>query len=534
MNTSQLEDIRREARRLVDKEGLNPYPVEFGIVNKSQMNELSAYGGLPERYPHWRFGMRYDRQKKQSSYGGLRMYELVINSNPALAYLQEENSLLQNKAIMVHVYAHSDFFRNNQWFEHTRDDMEKVIAKHADTIQKYMDHYGIAEVESFLDKVLSLEYCIDPHAPFISEQAREEATQAVEKIPVQREYMDRFINPEEWVVPRRDESVNEKREKEREEPTKDLLQFLSAYGRLKEWQREVIAIVREESYYFAPQMMTKIMNEGWAAYWQSKIMAERGFAEEEEIVDHADMQSKVLGGSSGFNPYSLGKRIWEDIKFRWDRGRYGRQWENCEDRKRLDSWDTGEKAGKKKMFEVRENLNDVMFLDSFFRRKLFEDMDLFSYEWIPEVKRYHLTSRDFKSVRKKLLFRFTHLGRPTIRVETGNYENRGELLLIHEFNGVNLHLGDAKKVLRNLYDLWGRPVNLKTVVRDREGSVVPMNPETRLGQHSSGPPSKIDQPVQFRFSGDQMEKEELPQEELEKLVYDDTDYDTLPRPWIGR
>jgi stage V sporulation protein R len=536
----ELERLRAEARRLVESAGLDPWPVIFGIVDHDQLNEYSAYDGFPERFPHWSFGMSYDYFRKRSAYSGWWTYELVLNTNPAIAYLRESNTPVENKGVMIHVYAHVDFFKNNRWFSKTPKDMIKVMHTHAERIEEYMNKYGITEVESFIDKALSLQYEIDQYSPFIKRSwertldAEDGREREPARIPVKRDYMERFINPPRWLEERR-ARLKQARERARQlrdatdliKPQKDLLGFLVKHGRLENWQKDILAMIREESYYFVPQIQTKIMNEGWAMFWQSKLMAE--FAQPNEFIDHADMVSKVLAGGA-LNPYALGKLIWEDIKERWDKGRFGREWELCTDPHKKKKWDTKANLGTEKIFEVRRNYNDVTFLAEFFTEELFEKLKLFAYEYIPETGAYHITSRDFADVKKKLLFQHTNLGRPMIKVATGNYGNKGELLLLHLYNGVGLHLDEAKEVLKNIYFMWGRPVNLKTIIKRKVKDPDP----TRNRIHPERPLTAVyeEQGVLLRYDGESLRELALSPDEVKDIRLDE-DYSTIPKEWIG-
>jgi stage V sporulation protein R len=536
----ELERLRAEARRLVESAGLDPWPVIFGIVDHDQLNEYSAYDGFPERFPHWSFGMSYDYFRKRSAYSGWWTYELVLNTNPAIAYLRESNTPVENKGVMIHVYAHVDFFKNNRWFSKTPKDMIKVMHTHAERIEGYMNKYGITEVESFIDKALSLQYEIDQYSPFIKRSwertldAEDGREREPARIPVKRDYMERFINPPRWLEERR-ARLKQARERARQlrdatdliKPQKDLLGFLVKHGRLENWQKDILAMIREESYYFVPQIQTKIMNEGWAMFWQSKLMAE--FAQPNEFIDHADMVSKVLAGGA-LNPYALGKLIWEDIKERWDKGRFGREWELCTDPQKKKKWDTKANLGTEKIFEVRRNYNDVTFLAEFFTEELFEKLKLFAYEYIPETGAYHITSRDFADVKKKLLFQHTNLGRPMIKVATGNYGNKGELLLLHLYNGVGLHLDEAKEVLKNIYFMWGRPVNLKTIIKRKVKDPDP----TRNRIHPERPLTAVyeEQGVLLRYDGESLRELALSPDEVKDIRLDE-DYSTIPKEWIG-
>jgi stage V sporulation protein R len=548
LSVRELEELRRESRRLAEAVGLDPWEVTFGVIDYDTLNEVSAYDGFPARYPHWHFGMSYDYFRKKGTYSGWWTYELVLNTRPAIAYLRESNTPVETKGVMVHVYAHVDFFKNNRWFSKTNRDMIKIMEQHAQRVESYMETHGVDRVESFIDRVLSLQYNIDPHAPFIKRrweskpkrsrkaktETEEDELEDVGRIPVKRDYMERFINPPEWIEERRAELEAEREAKrlrdasELEEPQKDLLRFLMCFGRLEDWQKDVIAMIREESYYFVPQIQTKVMNEGYASYWQSKMMAE--FATPDEFLDHADMMSKVLG-SGALNPYSLGKLIWEDLKERWDKGRFGREWELCKDPEKKRHWDTGAGRGTEKIFEVRRSYNDLTFIDEFFTQELFEKLNLFTYEYIPETGAYHITSRDYEDVKKKLLLQYTNLGKPTIKVVTGNYDNKGELLLIHEWNGIGLHWEDAKQVLKHIHAMWGRPVNLKTIAMRKVRDPDP----TRNRIHPERPLTAVleEQGVLLRYDGDMFREIALDPEEVADLRVDEVDYHTTPKEWVG-
>lgn len=545
LSVEDLEELRRESRAWAEAAGLDPWEVTFGVVDYDRLNELSAYGGFPERYPHWQFGMSYDYFRKRGSYSGWWTYEMVLNTRPAIAYLRESNTPLEHKAVMVHVFAHVDFFRHNRWFSATNGNMIQVMRHHAERVEAYIERYGVDKVESFIDKALSVQYSIDPHAPFIKRrwgptkrgkthgEGKDEEADAVGRIPTKREYMERFLNPPGWVETRRERLRTERERKrlreatELEEPQKDLLRFLMQFGRLEEWQKDILSMIREESYYFVPQMQTKVMNEGWASLWESKIMS--GFADANEFVDHAEMMSRVLDG--GLNPYSLGKLIWEDIEERWDKGRFGREWELCRDQEQKRCWDTGAGLGKGKIFEVRRAYNDVMFIEEFFTEELFERLKLFTYEYIPETGAYHITSRNYEDVKKKLLLQYTNLGKPTIKVATGNYGDKGELLLLHEWNGIGLHWEDAKSVLRRIHALWGRPVNLRTIVQRKVRDPDP----TRNRRHPERPLTALteEQGVLLRYDGEAFGELALSPEETAAIRVDDVDYHTTPDEWVG-
>ncbi|WP_114578580.1 SpoVR family protein [Saliphagus sp. LR7] len=332
-----LEAPVEHARQLAEKLGLEPYPVNYWIVDYGEMNELIAYGGFQTRYPHWRWGMTYDKQRKQGQYGGGKAFEIVNNDNPSHAFLQESNTVADQKAVITHVEAHADFFGNNDWFglftggrADDSVDAAAMLERHARTIEEYMADPEIdrAEVEKWIDHTLTLEDNIDQHQVFSRRRESEDAPtgldddlgEKLDELGISAEVRGEVFD-EEWI---------ERIEGDEEapsfpaEPERDLLAFVREHGKrydedagkaveMAEWQRDVLDMMRAEAYYFAAQKMTKIMNEGWAAYWESLMMTGEAFAGDDEFVDYADHMAKVLG-SGGLNPYSLGKQLWEYVE----------------------------------------------------------------------------------------------------------------------------------------------------------------------------------------------------------------------------
>src|SRR5215203_3088263 len=155
--------------------GLDFFPIVFEMLSYDMMNEVAAYGGFPNRYPHWRFGMEYERLSKSYEYGLSKIYEMVINSNPSYAYLLEGNSLTDQKIVMAHVCAHVDFFKHNYFFSKTNRKMIDGMANHAARVRRHMARWGQDVVEDFIDTCLSLENLIDPMSAYIQRQAKPKA-----------------------------------------------------------------------------------------------------------------------------------------------------------------------------------------------------------------------------------------------------------------------------------------------------------------------------------------------------------------------
>ncbi len=471
---TDLAKIKDEIRRYAEDYNLNFFETIFEIVEFDELNEIASYGGFPTRYPHWRFGMEYEELSKGYTYGLQKIYELVINNDPCYAYLMKCNNLVDQKLVMAHVYGHCDFFKNNLWFNHTNRKMMDEMANHATQIRRYCEKYGEEVVEDFIEVCLSLENLIDLHSPYI--QRKPQASQKIvedEPLPTapvklkSKNYMDAYINPADFLEEQRKLSEQKQKQRKRkfpEIPERDVLQFLIEHAPLDRWQADVLSIVREEAYYFAPQGQTKIMNEGWATYWHSKIMTEKCLTDA-EVIDYADHHSgTLLTGNGRLNPYKLGVELFRDIEDRWNKGKFGKDFEDCDDWLARKNWDKKLGLGQQKIFEVRKLYNDLTFIDAFLTPEFCREHKLFVYDYNDRTDFYEISDRDFKAVKERLLFSLTNFGQPFIHVEDANYENRGELYLIHDHDGVDLKIDEAKETLTNLYKIWTRTVHLQTVI----------------------------------------------------------------------
>jgi stage V sporulation protein R len=454
--------------------GLDFWEVSFQILDYKRMQEVAAYGGFPVRYPHWRFGMDFDHLDKSHIYGLSQIYEMVINNNPAYAYLLEGNSLVDQKMVMAHVLGHVDFFKNNYYFSKTNRKMMDGVANHATRVRRHVERYGQEKVESFIDVCLSLDNLIDPMSPFIQRHAPEPPPStdppAIE-VPRLRakSYMEKFINPPAYLDEQRRRLEEERQKPKRHpvEPERDVLLFLLENAPLESWERDLLEIIREEAYYFAPQRQTKVLNEGWAAYWHSKLMTER-ILDASELIDYADHNAGVLAAAPGqFNPYKVGLALLRHIEERWDKGRFGKEWNECEDYDLRRTWDRKLGLGRNKIFEVRALYNDITFLDEFFTVEFCQENKFFSFSKNASSGNYEIDSREWKKIKNKILFQLTNFGEPVIAVEDANYDNRGELLLHHRHEGTDLRIDHAQATLEALRRIWHRPVCLHTVVEGK-------------------------------------------------------------------
>ncbi|MBI4614665.1 MAG: SpoVR family protein [Planctomycetes bacterium] len=481
--TPELARLQEEIEGYAASYGLDFFPVNFELLDWYELNAVASYHGIPSRYPHWRFGMEYDRLAKGSTYGLQRIYELVINNDPAYAYLMRSNSIVDQKLVMAHVYGHVDFFKNNMWFSKTNRKMVDEMANHGTRIRRSIDRYGLEPVENFLDVCLSIEDLVDPHAPFIRRRKKKTGKYRLSNAPETRaeegvhrfpgkEYMAKFLNPPEYLQAQRAKLEEEKKREKRfpESPEKDILLFLIENAPLEHWQADILSIVREESYYFVPQRQTKIMNEGWASFWHSTLMTQK-LLKDSEVIDYADHHSGTMGAQPGtLNPYKVGLELLRDIEERWNTGRFGKEYDECDSLEEKRRWNKDLGLGRQKIFEVRRIYNDVSFIETFLTEEFCKKHKLFVYAYNQRTRQYEIDSRDFEAIKKQLLFFLTHFGRPRIEVVDGNFRNRGELFLRHVHEGVDLEVPAARDTLQNVQRIWNRPVHLETAV-DGQGKI---------------------------------------------------------------
>src|SRR5207249_10711766 len=265
------------------KFGLDPFPTHFELVHATIMYEFASYG-LPGRFSHWTHGKAYYRQKMQYDFGLSKIYELVVNTNPSYAFLMEMNNLLQNTFVAAHVFGHTDFFKNNVYFQHTSKRMIDKAGIHAERVAKYEFDHGKAEVERFLDAALSIQEHVDYNLLLRGDDMpKKEETRLTKPTS---EYDDL------WNLDKKAQKAAEERDKRPGKPPKfpeksekDILLFLMRHApHLQPWQRDILEIVRAEMLYFVPQMQTKVMNEGWACLTRNAlVLTEHGLIKYDDL-----------------------------------------------------------------------------------------------------------------------------------------------------------------------------------------------------------------------------------------------------------
>jgi len=406
--------------------GLDFHDVVFELLAAEDVNGIAACGGFPVRYPNWRFGMEYERLQKGYRWGVSKIYELVINNDPTYAYLVQANSLLEQKLVMAHVYGHADFFKHNAWFAPTDRHMLDTMASDATRVRRFIDAHGQERVERFLDQCLSLETLIDPYLPL-----REQRMRAV---PAGPRPSERALRALESIggEPRAAQPASAA-------PARsllgcDVLGFLVERAPLESWERDVLGIVRREAYYFSPQRMTKIMNEGWATYWHSRILT-GGLLEPDEIVDFADCHSAATAAAPGrLNPYKLGLEL-----FRLAHAR------------RMDLW------------RLRRAHSDVTLIDELVDEDFLEERGRAC--GLEPLRAAEGEPASWGATKQRLLQELCFGGLPRIELVA---EASGTLELVHHHDGRDLDLEQARATLLCLAALWKGPVQLLTL-EQRQG-----------------------------------------------------------------
>lgn len=424
--------------------GLDYYPQEFEIVGFNEMLGYEAYVGMPSKYPHWSYGKSYEKNKMLYSLNMTGLpYEMVINSNPCLAYLMNENTLLLQILTMAHVYGHNDFFKNNRLFrEGTRAHYTLEMFKlDAEIIRGYINdpNIGYQRVEKILDAAHALRYQISRVAG-VKELSQEEI-----KKSLINEY-NRKIESRD-ILDGNDEITAPDLSKMPLEPYDDVIGFIIRYGDLEEWEKNILKIVKRETEYFLPQIETKIMNEGWASYWHYTTLKSLNLPSDlhlEFLKRHNDVVAPILGG---LNPYYIGFKVFEDLD---------------------------KKYGREKMFEVRYMERDNSFLRKYLTQELCEELGLFQYakksfEFVVEEVS---DDEGWKKIRDTIASTCGLGAIPYIRIIDLNRKD-GTLTLEHVFDGRELELLYAKETIKYLFDLWGQKVVLKTKTKEgREMSIV--------------------------------------------------------------
>ena len=322
-----LETYLAEVDRVAKLYRLDTYPHQIEVITSEQMMDAYSSVGMPINYPHWSFGKKFIETEQAYKHGqqGLA-YEIVINSNPCIAYLMEENTITMQALVMAHAcYGHNSFFKNNYLFRSWTD--ASSIIDYLIFARKYIteceERYGVDEVEKLLDSCHALmNYGVDRYKRPQKISLQEEKARQKSR----EEYLQSQVNMLWRTLPKREEEKTiEAARRYPSEPQENLLYFMEKNAPLLEpWQREILRIVRKVSQYFYPQKQTQVMNEGWATFWHYTILNhlyDEGKVTERFMLEFLHSHTNVVFQPpynsqwySGINPYALGFAMFQDIK----------------------------------------------------------------------------------------------------------------------------------------------------------------------------------------------------------------------------
>jgi len=452
-----LQDWNHRIVQLVERFGLDPYAQEFEICDYEQMISYMVYSGMPSHYPHWSYGKSFEKLKTLYDYAltGLP-YEMVINSNPAIAYLMRDNTLALQVLTMAHVYGHNDFFKNNFTFRTIRAEFTiETFKAHANRVRQYIEDpsIGLEKVERILDAAHALSLQCRRN---LTIRKQSEAEQKEAKLEDSKPATDPFQS-----VHRRKEWVSPDLAKVPLYPEEDILLFIRDHNpHLAEWEKDLLTIVHEQAQYFIPQIETKIMNEGWASFWHKRILEALDLPQDlrlEFIVRHTQVLSPHPGG---LNPYHIGMKIWEDIERRWS--------ETKPEVEKKPAPKT--KSAQEKLFEVREVERDSSFLRRYLTEELVRELNLFEYQSRGNEKVVSKVADDdnWQAIKDTLIQNVGTGTIPVIKVEDSDYGHNRGLFLRHFHDGRDLQLEYAEKTLQYLRQVWGREVALETILNEKK------------------------------------------------------------------
>jgi len=347
-----VEDLQEWNQRIVElvqRFGLDPYTQEFEICDYEEMLSYMVYSGMPSHYPHWSYGKAYEKLKTLYDYGlsGLP-YEMVINSDPCIAYLMRDNTLALQILTIAHVYGHNDFFKNNFTFRTIRAEFTiETFKAHANRVRHYVEDpsIGLEKVERILDAAHALSLQCRRN---LSIRKQTETEQRIAKLENSKPSTDPFQS-----IHRRKDWVSPDLDKVPLYPEEDILLFIRDHNpQLADWERDLLTMVHEQAQYFIPQIETKIMNEGWASFWHKRILEALDLPQGlrlEFFVRHTQVLSPTPGA---INPYYVGMKVWEDIEKRWTHP----------SPEEVKEFGPKKETASEKLIEVREVERDSSFL----------------------------------------------------------------------------------------------------------------------------------------------------------------------------
>jgi len=470
-----IEKYHTEIARIAGNFGLDTYPVQLEIITAEQMMDAYASIGMPILYSHWSFGKEFVTNEARYKKGQMGLaYEIVINSNPCIAYLMEENSMTMQALVIAHAaYGHNSFFKNNYLFT-TWTSANSIIdyllfAKNY--IAECEERYGEKQVEEILDSCHALRnfgvdrYKRPSRLSMLEEQAKQK---------VREEYLQSQVNELWRKIPTKEVLRNNRKDNQfPKEPQENILYFIEKNAPfLEPWQREIVRIVRKIAQYFYPQRQTQVMNEGWATFWHYTLLNQlyaEGLVTDGFMIEFLQSHTNVIYQPpfdskyySGINPYALGFAMMTDIR---------RICENPTDEDRHWFPDIAGSDWNKTLHFAMQNFKDESFISQYLSPKVIRDFKLFSILDDSNASEMAVTSihndRGYQYVRRVLSEQY-NLGsnEPNIQVYYVDRKGNRTLTLRHtQYHGMPLD-NSIDEVLKHVVRLWGFGVRLETISED--------------------------------------------------------------------
>ena len=470
----------REIARIAADFGLDTYPNQIEVITAEQMMDAYSSVGMPVGYHHWSFGKQFVQTQKSYRRGQMGLaYELVINSNPCIAYLMEENTMMMQALVIAHAcYGHNSFFKNNYLFR-TWTDASSIIDYlmfARNYVAECEERHGVEEVEAILDSCHALmNQGVDRYKRPPPISAEEERRRQKER----EEYRQRQVNDLWRTIPETEPDAQDEAQQRRfpAEPQENLLYFIEKNAPLLEtWQRELVRIVRKIAQYFYAQRQTQVMNEGWASFWHYTIvyrMYEEGLVDDGFMLEFLQTHSAVIYQPefdspyySGLNPYTLGFSIFMDLK---------RMCQNPTEEDREWFPDIAGGDWVQTVDFAMRNFKDESFILQYLSPKVIRDLKLFAIADEEEDDAYEIKAihdeRGYRKVREKLARQYNLSYRdPNIQVWNVNTRGNRSLTLRHiRVDGIPMADDDTREVLRHVHRLWGFDIILESM---DDGSVV--------------------------------------------------------------
>lgn len=475
-NFDVLDRYDAEIARIAASYNLDTYPNQIEVISTEQMMDAYSSVGMPLGYAHWSFGKQFLTVEKNYKRGAMGLaYELVINSNPCIAYLMEENTLTMQALVIAHAcYGHNSFFKNNYLFQ---------MWTNADSIVDYLvfakkfvadceERHGVDEVERILDACHALmNHGVDRYKQPSTLSIQEESAQQSERA----EFIQQMLNELWRTMPQKEDGTQAEATKRfPEHPQENLLYFIEKHAPLLEtWQRELVRIVRKLAQYFYPQRQTKVMNEGWATFWHYTIlntMYEEGLVNDKFMMEFLHSHTSVVYQPSfnspyysGINPYTLGFNMMTDIR------------RICDDPTEEDKRWFPDIAGSDwltTLDHAMRNFKDESFIAQFLSPKVIRDMKLFTLLDDDAKKSLLVESihddHGYQEIRQHLSEQY-NIGNMDPDIQVYSVDLRGDRSLTLRHQAVNrrpLDPEDTQEVLKHLHQLWGFPVKIETVHDD--------------------------------------------------------------------